>query len=111
MVVIPAHEYSQEELEVIFVHELTHYKHKDVWLKHITFIISCFHCFNPIVYLMKKKMDLWSEYSCDYDSVKVTGSLKNYFQIILDMTLDYQDRGKLYSPLFEKGSELQRRIE
>ena len=60
---------------------------------------------------MKKKMDLRREYSCDYDSVKATGSMKNYFQIILDMTLDHQDRGKLYSPLFEKGSELQRRIE
>ena len=60
---------------------------------------------------MKKKMDLRSEYSCDYDSVKATGSMKKYFQIILDMTLDHQDRGKLYSPLFEKGSELQRRIE
>ena len=26
-------------------------------------------------------MDLRREYSCDYDSVKATGSMKNYFQI------------------------------
>lgn len=111
MVVLPVHDYTREELLVIFVHELTHYKHKDEWLKHFTFIVSCFHCFNPIMHFMKKKIDLWGEYSCDYDSIKIIGSTKQYFQVILDMTSSEDDKIKLYSPLFEKKSELERRIE
>lgn len=111
MVIIPVKDYKKDELEVIFVHELTHYKHKDVLLKHLTFIVSCFHCFNPFMYFMKRQLDIWSEYSCDYASVNVIGSVKNYFQVILNMTLEKSDRGVLYSPLFEKKSELECRIE
>lgn len=110
-VVIPVQEYSQEELEVIFVHELMHYKHKDQWLKHLTFIASCVHCFNPAMKVLKKKVDLWGEYACDYASVKVIGSMKKYFQVVLDMAETEDEVDALYSPLVEKQSEIMARIE
>lgn len=111
VVVLPVKDYKGDELEVIFVHELTHYKHKDAWMKHFTFIVSCFHCFNPLMYFMKKQLDLWGEYACDYASIQVTGSVKNYFQVILNMALPESRRSTLYSPLFEKKVELECRIE
>lgn len=111
-VIIPVMDYTTEELQVIFVHELTHYKHKDQWLKHLTFIASCMHCFNPAIYKLKRKVETWAEYACDADSVKIIGSIKAYFQVILDMAkanVDTKMPG-VYSSLVEDESEIKDRL-
>ena len=111
-VIIPVMDYTTEELQVIFVHELTHYKHKDQWLKHLTFIASCMHCFNPAIYKLKRKVETWAEYACDADSVKVIGSIKRYFQVILDMAKADEDEEMpgVYSSLVEDESEIKDRF-
>ena len=111
-VIIPVMDYTTEELQVIFVHELTHYKHKDQWLKHLTFIASCMHCFNPVIYKLKRKVETWAEYACDADSVKVIGSIKRYFQVILDMAKADEDEEMpgVYSSLVEDESEIKDRF-
>lgn len=111
-VIIPVMDYTTEELQVIFVHELTHYKHKDQWLKHLTFIASCMHCFNPAIYKLKRKVETWAEYACDADSVKVIGSIKRYFQVILDMAKADEDEKipGVYSSLVEDESEIKDRF-
>lgn len=111
-VIIPVMDYTTEELQVIFVHELTHYKHKDQWLKHLTFIASCMHCFNPAIYKLKRKVETWAEYACDADSVKVIGSIKRYFQVILDMAKadEDEDMPGVYSSLVEDESEIKDRF-
>ena len=111
-VIIPVMDYTTEELQVIFVHELTHYKHKDQWLKHLTFIASCMHCFNPAIYKLKRKVETWAEYACDADSVKVIGSIKRYFQVILDMAKadEDEDMSGVYSSLVEDESEIKDRL-
>lgn len=111
-VIIPVMDYTTEELQVIFVHELTHYKHKDQWLKHLTFIASCMHCFNPAIYKLKRKVETWAEYACDADSVKVIGSIKRYFQVILDMAKADEDEKipGVYSSLVEDESEIKDRL-
>ena len=111
-VIIPVMDYTTEELQVIFVHELTHYKHKDQWLKHLTFIASCMHCFNPVIYKLRRKVEKWEEYVCDADSVKVIGSIKAYFQVILDMAKadEDEDMPGVYSSLVEDESEIKDRF-
>lgn len=111
-VIIPVMDYTTEELQVIFVHELTHYKHKDQWLKHLTFIASCMHCFNPVIYKLRRKVGTWAEYACDADSVKVIGSIKRYFQVILDMAKadEDEDMPGVYSSLVEDESEIKDRL-
>ena len=111
-VIIRPEHYTEEELRVIFVHELTHYKHKDQWLKHLTFIASCLHCFNPVIYKLKRKVGTWAEYACDSDSVKVIGSIKDYFQVILDMANANEDTKMpgVYSSLVEDEAGIKDRL-
>ena len=111
-VIIPVMDYTTEELQVIFVHELTHYKHKDQWLKHLTFIASCMHCFNPVIYKLKRKVETWAEYACDADSVETIGSIKRYFQVILNMAKadEDEDMPGVYSSLVEDESEIKDRL-
>lgn len=110
-VIIPSGHYTEEELQVIFVHELTHYKHKDQWLKHLTFIASCLHCFNPVIYMLKRKVGTWAEYACDTDSVMVIGSEKRYFQVVLNMAGMYTRMTGVYSSLVEDEAGIKDRIE
>lgn len=110
MVIIPAVNYTKEQKRVIFVHELIHYKHKDQWLKHLSFIVGCVHCFNPISYLLKKKVQIWAEYACDDTAVGFIGSQKEYFEVIISMAESSAKLVGLYSSLVDDVSEIKNRM-
>ena len=52
-IVLPAHRLEDKELSYIFVHELIHYKQKDMFYKWLIQIVVCIHWFNPFVYLLE----------------------------------------------------------
>ena len=58
--------FNDQDLMCIFYHELTHYRHADVFFKKLTVIARCIHWFNPII---RKKLDraisVYSEAYCD----------------------------------------------
>lgn len=64
-ILLPKIALLQNELQFILKHELIHYKRKDLWYKYIVLIATAIHWFNPIVYLMKKAIDIQCELSCD----------------------------------------------
>ena len=54
-IVLPVHELEDKELSYIFVHELTHYKQRDMFYKWLIQVVVCAHWFNPFVYLLERK--------------------------------------------------------
>lgn len=70
VVVIPSDHYSDEELTFIFKHELTHYKHFDLWYKMLLLISNAVHWFNPLVYLLRYEAYNDLELSCDDEVIK-----------------------------------------
>ncbi len=70
VLIIPSEHYSKEELTFIFKHELTHYKHGDLWYKLILLLANAVHWFNPIVYLLRKESDIDLEFFCDDEVIK-----------------------------------------
>lgn len=54
---IPAGHYSAEELQLIFSHELSHYRYHDLWYKLLLLCITTVHWFNPALYLMKREAE------------------------------------------------------
>ncbi len=62
---IPSEHYSDEELELIFSHELCHYNNKDLWYKMFLLIVNTIFWFNPFLYLMKNEAQKDIEYICD----------------------------------------------
>lgn len=110
-VILPVQPFTEDELRIIFVHELYHYKHRDTWVKHIAFFISCIHSINPAIYVLEKNINKWGEFYCDSESIKKIGSVKKYFQFIFDMSVSNLKHISLYSPLVERKSEIEYRIE
>lgn len=85
IILMPYTNYTDEELKLIYKHELTHFKRMDVWYKLILVIASVVHWFNPLVYLMRRYASKDIEYTCD-DIVTKNLSLeqrKEYSKVIL----------------------------
>ena len=108
-VVLPTLEYSREQLRVIFLHELTHYKQKNHVLRHLTQIALAFHFFNPLMWVMKWKVCYWGEYACDYDVIPKTQGADYYFDIIQGISSSPTFVQSLDSRLFENDREIQMR--
>ena len=64
-IILPVGELEDKELSYIFVHELTHYKQRDMFYKWLIQIVVCAHWFNPFVYLLEKEVNKSCELSCD----------------------------------------------
>lgn len=64
-VILPDKDISQKDLELIFRHELNHFKSKDHWCKVLASIACSIHWFNPIIYLLVKNIGESCEYACD----------------------------------------------
>ncbi|WP_221568379.1 BlaR1 family beta-lactam sensor/signal transducer [Alkalihalobacillus sp. TS-13] len=67
-VVMPAHFdawLSIDEIKHIFLHELNHYKYKDIATNYLTVIYQILYWFNPLVWFAFKEMRLDREIACD----------------------------------------------
>ena len=70
-IILPAREWEDKELSYIFVHELIHYKQRDMFYKWLIQIVVCVHWFNPFVYLLEKEVNKSCELSCDEKVISV----------------------------------------
>ena len=73
-VLLPSVDEDAETLRMIFMHELTHYRQKDILVKFSGVLVNIVHWFNPLVYLLIKKINIFCEYSADE---KVAGEMEN----------------------------------
>ncbi|MGB8453198.1 MAG: M56 family metallopeptidase [Anaerocolumna sp.] len=64
-ILLPLIKYPYDELCLIFKHELTHFKRKDLWYKILVIIARIIHWFNPIIYWIAKEISVQCEISCD----------------------------------------------
>lgn len=55
--------------EMIFRHELMHYKHRDLLLKQFVLIVNAVHWFNPLAYLLGTNFSRACEVYCDMSVV------------------------------------------
>lgn len=62
---MPDERISRTDAAFIFRHELTHYKHGDLWLKLLLLAARCLHWFNPLVHLIARFAQEDIEAACD----------------------------------------------
>lgn len=62
---LPDEHISRTDAVFIFRHELTHYKHSDLWLKLLLLAARCLHWFNPLVHLIARFAQEDIESACD----------------------------------------------
>lgn len=56
---------SEEEGALILAHELTHYRRGDLWWKLLFTVLRTVYWWDPVLYWMRRDLDLWAETSCD----------------------------------------------
>lgn len=68
--ILSKEDYTHEELEAVFRHELIHICRRDLWYKLLLLIVRSLHWFNPVVHLMALRGEEDLEISCDEAAVK-----------------------------------------
>lgn len=63
--VVPERELAQEEWELIFLHEFTHYQNKDTFYRQLVEVILWIHWFNPLIYRFSHLFRDYGELACD----------------------------------------------
>ena len=67
---LPTQNYTRDEYGLIFRHELSHYRSKDLWYKMLMLCVTIVYWFNPAVYFMKKEAERDIEFLCDEAVIK-----------------------------------------
>lgn len=62
---LPEISFTEEQLSLVFRHELIHYRRRDIWYKLLLMLANAIHWFNPMVWLMVYAADRDLELSCD----------------------------------------------
>ena len=72
-IVLPGTDIPEKDFRYIILHELMHYKRRDVFYKWLVQIAVCLHWFNPFVYFMSREITRACEFSCDEAVLVKTG--------------------------------------
>ncbi len=117
-VLLPEQDYTEKELELIFYHELSHFKHHDLKWKTIVVIITMLQGFNPFVYPLISIIGFWAECMADISALEETGNIQNmkwYFEKIESLMPEPIERKKkdkyLFAALYRSDNSMVRRIE
>lgn len=87
VVYMPCKEISPEMMRLVFLHELTHYKRKDLIIKWFAMFVNSVHWFNPLSYLLSSNLSESCEISCDMEVTKNMSDAeqKLYMKTILEL--------------------------
>ena len=111
VILLPARDYSREELDVIFVHELMHCKHKDILWKQLCAFTCIVFWWNPLIQRFVYVVDSWNESYCDYAVTQVLKDKKQYFTTVCRLGIQpFQKGAYLCAALYEDKNQLKTRI-
>jgi hypothetical protein len=113
-IVLPDIKLTMEELQSVFLHELTHWKRRDAWWKIIMLFINAIHWFNPLAYMARLDIDRFCELSCDESVVKAMNNSerRRYCELMLSVLWNVADQNaKLFSAFGGKRKQLERRVD
>lgn len=107
VIIIPKRIYTSDQLDLILLHEITHYKRKDLLFKGFSLIALFINWYNPLIHKMMEKINEDIEICCDYDVLCDLGKHKKseYCDTIINEALSRHQRKKV--PLSCMASEKQ----
>jgi|GEM_PF-5829481 Antirepressor regulating drug resistance, predicted signal transduction N-terminal membrane component len=112
-IIFPETDMSTDEKRIALIHELTHIKHGDLWIKIFACIISAIHWFNPLTHLLRRKISVISEEYCDECVVKTMTKEERflYGNLILKVACDISvPQSKFCSTLSAPTKNIKRRL-
>ena len=90
VLVLPERDYSEEELRLLFRHELVHVQREDAWLKMFLVFCTAMVWFNPLLWLSMRRAAEEAELSCDETVLSGAGDAerRRYAELILSTAGD-----------------------
>ena len=113
VIILPAKQFLNTELEMIFRHELIHYKRGDLYVKLLSVAAVAIHWFNPIAYWLNSTLQTECETSCDEAVLQDIGEENRlyYAELIVEM-VGKKKSSTLFSTCFYGGKRsLKRRLD
>lgn len=98
-VIIPDSDFSEEELTMIFTHELTHYRHCDLYIKLASVLCRSVHWFNPVSHIICRAVIDACEACCDETVLYMLKlkDCKDYGRLLLSVIDGKKHSMSLYS--------------
>lgn len=85
-VLLPAtRSWSDEHLRTVLAHELAHIARRDCLTQHIAHMACALHWFNPLVWVVERRMALERERACDDVAMNHATSAAGYATLLLDI--------------------------
>ncbi len=100
---------SEEELETVLLHELTHIERRDNFFGHMHAALCCVFWFHPLVWLINYRMLGEREQACDEKVLELGGAPEVYASSILKV-VRFCNGWRMGVASGAAGSNLQRRI-
>ena len=69
-ILLPETDMDGPSLQHTLIHELTHYRRKDIWLKTLSLLARAIHWFNPMVWYLSHLISQDTELACDQDLLR-----------------------------------------
>ena len=70
---LPYEKMADSDFENTILHELMHYRRRDMFYKWLVQVTICLHWFNPLVYWMGAEINRACEFSCDEAVISTFG--------------------------------------
>lgn len=113
VIYLPDREYSEQQLQNILLHELTHWRRHDVAIKWIATITVCMHWFNPFAYLVRREIDRACELACDEAVISGLDNdgKQSYGDTLIEMASDIKkSRAVVSTTMYEEKKTLKERL-
>jgi beta-lactamase regulating signal transducer with metallopeptidase domain len=107
---LPEREYSDEQLQAVLLHEMTHLRRKDILVKWLSVLACAVHWFNPFVWLVRREIDRTCELSCDEAVIARldTSGRQTYGDTLIYVAADHKPHTAL--AMSESGRNLKERL-
>ena len=107
-------QFGRKEIRYIFLHELNHYRSKDVLINWLMLVLQVIYWFNPLVWLIFKQIRIDREIACDASVLKVLDekSFHDYGYTIINFITKLSESPHMFMTASMGGTkkELRKRI-
>lgn len=115
VIILPIHmlsEFTEEEIRFILLHELTHIKHRDLFLNRFLALMQALYWFHPVVWIGLREMRKDQEVDCDLSVLTILeeNSYLDYGKTLIRFAETMSGRFSFATQIAGSEKEIKRRI-
>ncbi len=112
VIILPDKKYEDMKLRNILMHEITHMKRHDIFVKWVLIFVGAIHRFNPFVYFVRREMNKACELACDESVIKRfdISEMQQYGETLIAVAADSIRKMPLLITMIEDKKNLKERL-